>query len=399
MSWLAGGRPDFVTKTDPTDLNFVSTGCATLFIYFLHYQLGFSWTTIVAAGGKTLADTFHKLTGRTDALAEFTTVINKLFPAGQPVPLMKTDNPFPIPSLKGLTLSLANVVAGHNPTLTISLQRPFPAFDLKITLASSNPSVALLPSSIVITAGSPSVAIPVATSALPAASASLTAALSATLLGSTVSTQLLVRQPLVQSVVLSPSSVLAGQTAKATVTMEATYPLQITLLLVSDSPGFATVPKAAFILAGLTKAYFDVTTPPSAIPFVPAKVDIQASYIGGSAFATLQVSPTVVAGTIQSLQLNPASVSSGNQTTGIVTLMAAVSTDTPVGLAALEPGHGPLGPASTIASVTTPLVIKAGQTQGTFIIKTVKLQPGATIRTATIMATAVVSKTALLTLT
>jgi len=53
--WLdTPDRPDFVNQTDPSDTNFVSTGCAVLFLNWLHYQLGYDWTAIVGAGGPTL---------------------------------------------------------------------------------------------------------------------------------------------------------------------------------------------------------------------------------------------------------------------------------------------------------------------------------------------------------
>ena len=40
-AWLDSDRPDFVSRTDPSDNNFVSTGCATLFLNYLRHQLGF----------------------------------------------------------------------------------------------------------------------------------------------------------------------------------------------------------------------------------------------------------------------------------------------------------------------------------------------------------------------
>ncbi len=42
-TWLnTSGRPDFVSVNDPTDGNYVSTGCSTLFLNFLRHQLNFS---------------------------------------------------------------------------------------------------------------------------------------------------------------------------------------------------------------------------------------------------------------------------------------------------------------------------------------------------------------------
>jgi hypothetical protein len=94
-SWLNSSRPDFVSVTDPTDRNFVSIGCATLFINYLRYQLGYSLGAIVAAGGTTLQDTYHALTGSTNAFAPFSTLLAAHFPPGTPVNL-PSDNPFPL---------------------------------------------------------------------------------------------------------------------------------------------------------------------------------------------------------------------------------------------------------------------------------------------------------------
>lgn len=95
-SWLdAAGRPDFVNVTDPTDRNYVSIGCAVLFLFWLRYQLGFTWNQICTAGGTTLAQTYQKLTGRTDALVQFKALLQAKFPEGTPCGLT-TDNPYPL---------------------------------------------------------------------------------------------------------------------------------------------------------------------------------------------------------------------------------------------------------------------------------------------------------------
>src|SRR5271169_4335874 len=43
-------RSPGVTTTEQTDRDYVSIGCATLFLNYLHYQLGFSLDAIVGAG-------------------------------------------------------------------------------------------------------------------------------------------------------------------------------------------------------------------------------------------------------------------------------------------------------------------------------------------------------------
>src|SRR5713226_1821697 len=94
-SWLDSNRPDFVNTNDPTDRNYVSTGCSTLFLNYLRHQLRFSWNEIVQAGGSTLGQTYQKLTGRTDGFQQFSSLLQAFYPAGTPSGLA-TDNPFPL---------------------------------------------------------------------------------------------------------------------------------------------------------------------------------------------------------------------------------------------------------------------------------------------------------------
>lgn len=96
-SWLDdGGRPDWVSRSEGTDSDYVSIGCGTLFLYFLRYQMRFSWGQIVRFGAPTLAQTYQTLTsGGTDAFAAFTAAIGHCFAKGAATGL-STDNPFPM---------------------------------------------------------------------------------------------------------------------------------------------------------------------------------------------------------------------------------------------------------------------------------------------------------------
>jgi hypothetical protein len=96
-TWLnTPGRPDYVDVTDPSDRNYVSLGCTTLFLNFLRHQLRFSWQQIVRAGAPTLAQTYTNLTGRTDGLTRFKNLLQAYYPEGTPVSLAG-DNVFPLP--------------------------------------------------------------------------------------------------------------------------------------------------------------------------------------------------------------------------------------------------------------------------------------------------------------
>ena len=96
-TWLnSSNRPDWVTQTEGTDQDYVSIGCATLFLNYLRYQLHFSLVRMVEAGGTTLQQTYQKLTGSSDAFGPFAALVQRHFPAGTPVNLSGTDNVFPL---------------------------------------------------------------------------------------------------------------------------------------------------------------------------------------------------------------------------------------------------------------------------------------------------------------
>ncbi|HEY6322407.1 MAG TPA: hypothetical protein VJA16_12690 [Thermoanaerobaculia bacterium] len=95
--WLdTPDRPDFVSCNYPNDAHLVSIGCSTLFLNYLRYQLGFSWTEIIRKGGSTLASTYHRLANRMDAFGPFATLLESFFPPGARA-LLLSDNPFPLP--------------------------------------------------------------------------------------------------------------------------------------------------------------------------------------------------------------------------------------------------------------------------------------------------------------
>jgi hypothetical protein len=89
-------RPDWVNKTNATDQDSVSNGCAVLFLNYLNTQLGYGWDQIVQAGSSTLAQTYTKLTGNPDGWTPFRQQLDNNFPLGSPSGVT-TDNPYPLP--------------------------------------------------------------------------------------------------------------------------------------------------------------------------------------------------------------------------------------------------------------------------------------------------------------
>jgi len=53
-----------------------------VFLYYLHYVLGYEWAAIVQAGGSTLEQTYQNLTGNTGGYSALRQCVDPLFPPG-----------------------------------------------------------------------------------------------------------------------------------------------------------------------------------------------------------------------------------------------------------------------------------------------------------------------------
>jgi kumamolisin len=290
----------------------------------------------------------------------------------------------------------------------IFIDKPYAA-DLTIEVKSDDLSVLAVQSLVLIQAGSTSAPVTMMAPAINGAFLPKFVGVHAMYANKTLSIAAEVVPPRVVSVVLAPSTVSSGQSSKATVGLDrASLAGDVNVDLLNGAPGFATlpVPPTLKIPQGKMSADFTITTPAMSVPFSPAEASIMAIYrssnadSGSSASATLTVQPTVVAGILKSLVLNPTTVTAGGYCRGTVTLIQAVPTPTVVGLAALEPlavggGQLPLATnASTIASVPASVTIPAGQTSAQFSVTTNSNFAPNSIRKVNIMAGAVGIKTA-----
>lgn len=104
--WLNSDRVDYVNGVDEHDhAPDAKSGCATLFINYLSYQLGYNIKRIIAAAAPTLAGVYRNLTGSSsDPFPAFKAQLDRAFPrtdgAGNPVtsvvPGPNPDNPYPL---------------------------------------------------------------------------------------------------------------------------------------------------------------------------------------------------------------------------------------------------------------------------------------------------------------
>ena len=94
--WLDSPRVNWVDSTDDSDRNLPSTGCAVLFLNWLHYQLSKLWPDIARAGRATLAETYKVLNADgTDGWNQFHSLLDARYPLGQPSNVT-SDNVFPL---------------------------------------------------------------------------------------------------------------------------------------------------------------------------------------------------------------------------------------------------------------------------------------------------------------
>lgn len=97
QAWWANGHGDYISNNDATDRDENSNGCGTLFLNYMHSQLGFSWRQIATTGGSSLGACYQKLSGQDPAsgFADFVSHLSTLDRGGQ-LELPASGNPFPI---------------------------------------------------------------------------------------------------------------------------------------------------------------------------------------------------------------------------------------------------------------------------------------------------------------
>ena len=189
-----------------------------------------------------------------------------------------------------LNLSEATIDSGNPvPSNTVTLSFPAPRGGAAVSLSSSNPAVASVPAAVTIAAGSK--ASPAFSIVTAGVDASTPVTLSATFNG-VISTVILTVNPAVlQSLTLSPATVIGGQSTTANfATLDGqSPPAGAILALASANPAIAAVPASIQIPAYANQSpKFTITTAPVT---VPTQIVIIASYGTSQATATLTVNP------------------------------------------------------------------------------------------------------------
>ena len=275
-----------------------------------------------------------------------------------------------------ISVSPTTVNGGASASGTVTLNGAAPKGGFVLKLASSSKSVTV-PASLTIPAGSTSGTFSVKTAAVSSSTVSL---LTATLNGITATASLTVNSPILQSIVLNPTSVVGGVASTGTVTISSIAGAGGYVVKLASGLTGVTLPASVTIPAGKTSANF-------AVKSSPVKTVSTASITATAGGATLKATLTVNPVSILSITLAPASVKGGASSTATLKLTGVVPT-----------GGLVVTLSSNLSSATVPatVTIAAGRTSGVFTVKTVKVTSKST---ATISAAAnSTTKTAQLTI-
>jgi len=244
-------------------------------------------------------------------------------------------------------------------TGTVALSAVAPSGGAAITMT-SNSAFATLPSTVTVPAGSSTTTFEIDTvDTLTPVSVTVTAVYS----GVTMTASFTVSRPALQSVSISPNSIVGGNSVVGTVTLSLPAPPQGSVIALSSSSANATVPPVVVIGAGATTQTFEIDTSDSAA----TQATITATYSGVSRTTVL----TIARESVQSVFLGVASVPGGLTLPGIVTLTVAAP---PSGVT-VQLSSSNSADASVPASVTVP----GGMTTQTFPIATVDAPPTTTV--------------------
>jgi hypothetical protein len=201
------------------------------------------------------------------------------------------DTPVP-PAYGSVTVSPSTVAGGATATGTISLVAGAvaPSGGLRFEVRSSNTSVATVPSSVTMAAGTSTVTFPVTTRSVTS-TRTVTIEVRNSQIGRRTVTLTVTptSAPLaLSSVSLTPTTVTGGTTSQGRVTLNRAA-TSSTVVALSSSSAVATVPSSVTVPAGSSSATFTVATTTVA---ATTSATISGSYNGTTRSATLTVTPT-----------------------------------------------------------------------------------------------------------
>jgi len=201
-------------------------------------------------------------------------------------------------TLSSLTLNPTSVNGGSSSTGRATLSGPAPPGGTTVSLGSSNTSVASVPASVTVAAGTAIATFQVATASV---ANSTQVSISASLSGASQQTASLTvtptppSGPALTSLTLNPGSVVGGSPSAGTVMLSAPAPNGGALVsLASSNSAVGTVAASVTVPAGATSATFTVNT---STVTTATSIAISASYAGVTRADPITVTPALPPGT------------------------------------------------------------------------------------------------------
>jgi len=269
----------------------------------------------------------------------------------------------PQPAPTSITLNPTSTVGTSGSSFaTVTIASP-QATDTILQVASSQPTIAQVPNSVMVPAGVTNGGFNIFTTQVTTQTL-VTISVSG---GGVTKSAVLTVNPdgtappaaSLSSFTVSPTSVTGGNPSTGTVTLASPAPAGGTVVsLSSNQPGAASVPASVPVAAGATSATFTITTFPSAGTTVQLSAGVGNQFL----FAALSVNPPPASAALSAVTVNPTSVVGGSASTGTVTLSAAA----PNGGAVVSLASSNTAAATGPASVT----VAAGATSATFTVST-----------------------------
>lgn len=267
--------------------------------------------------------------------------------------------------LVSVSASQATIQGGGNLTGTVSLSGNPPAGGANVLLSADSDRVNV-PNVVSVPFGKSSADFSIKTFAV---AQSLPVTIMATYSRTNVTTQLTLLPAL--ELTLDASSVTAGGSVNATITLGSNAPATGATITFRASDGIVRLPPSITIPPGQVSQVFPITT---SSPVALARVvTITAIYVGARSTASLTVNPQVTPA-LSSLAVGPSPVTSGNIAQGTVTLTAPATAVTVVTLFSN----------SAIVLVPASVTVPQGQSTATFNVTTVKGLAGSATITATL---------------
>jgi FG-GAP-like repeat/FG-GAP repeat len=203
------------------------------------------------------------------------------------------------PSLAGLSLDPPTLAGGNTSQCTVTLTSAAPAGGAVVTLSSSNATLATVPPSVTVPAGSTFTIFAVGTASV---TATTQATITGTFGGATRTALLTVTPPpappppaSLSGVSVSPASVTGGASAQGTVTLTSAAPAGGFAVALSSNNAAATVPPSVTVSQGATAATFPIGT--NAVS-ASTPVTITANAGGVTRSTTLTVNPATQTATL-----------------------------------------------------------------------------------------------------